>query len=110
MRLDLPDQGTDASHGSSHSLANISDEDARGSLGDAGRAVEDAAIVVAPVYSGVDGVSRSVSGNGGKGGEPHHNQESIEDEHGDDVVSLLEGTDLLGQDDVECDDPGDDAL
>jgi hypothetical protein len=96
----LPDKGTNASRG--RELVKLGPVQDR-SLPDAKGA--EAAARHAHVYEcGARG------GRRGKGGQPEDHQETLEDQHGDDVVCNLQSGDDFGEDNVGKGEPGDDGL
>jgi hypothetical protein len=95
-----PDKGTNASRG--RELVKLGPVQDR-SLPDAKGA--EAAARHAHVYEcGARG------GRRGKGGQPEDHQETLEDQHGDDVVCNLQSGDDFGEDNVGKGEPGDDGL
>lgn len=105
---DLPDQSAQAGNGSEHGGTGL--EENHTSLPDARLAVDEAAVRIAALHVYIIDVAGALGGSGGKGGEPHDEEEAVEDEDGDDIVQLVEGRELLGQDDVADHDPGDERL
>jgi hypothetical protein len=99
-----PHEGTKASNSSEHGRASLEEDDTP--LGEAGLAVEQAAVVDTSIRQDIDHVPSPLGGDGGKRCEPHDYHEAFQDQDGDDVVQLVQARELLGEDDIGNDDPG----
>lgn len=106
-----PNQGANTRNGTKHGLAAL--EQVRPllklSLPVAKLAVDGTAVVNASAHGRRDTKRGSTSGTGSKGGKPHDDEESLEDNNGNDMVCLVPAGDFFGEEDVEEDDPGDDG-
>lgn len=105
-----PVQGAEAGNGGHHVPARLPEDDVASLADGAGLAVDETAVVEARVHIDGDDISGTLGGDGGKGREPEDDEETVQDEDGDDVVAGVEGGDLLREDDVADDDPGEQAL